>query len=314
MSVDGGAAVAALFAATGGLPLVYVLCLVASYFVCGIPFGLVFSRLAGTADVRTKGSGNIGSTNVVREVGAGAGIATFVCDTAKGWLATWGTIHACAAVAGCDVSVFEVGGAAGWMGALAFLVAVCGHILSPYLHFHGGKGIATGFGAALGYCWPVALLILAVFALIAVPTRLVSLGSICAAASLPVWVAVVGVSRGMLFPGGVGLAGFWAVVIPFIAAAALVIWAHRSNIIKLHNHTEATFAVAHKAKPAKGKSAGSKSAAAGGKAAKGQKKVSKARVTKAAAPAAEPAVKAKKNGVKHAKKSAEKSTSEDGRA
>jgi glycerol-3-phosphate acyltransferase PlsY len=208
--------------------------MVFAYAVCGIPFGLIFAKMQGV-DVREKGSGNIGSTNVTREVGASTGVMTLVCDMLKGYVCTWGATWALATIcfAG-DKSFVEPSGEYGWCVAMVYLACVVGHVFSPYLKFKGGKGIATGFGAALGFSWPIALGLGVVFCLLAFPSKYVSLGSVCAAICLPFLAFFI------YYPVRV------AFEIPFILIAVIVVWAHRSNIAKLRNGTEKKFAVKHK--------------------------------------------------------------------
>ena len=200
--------------------------LAATFLVCGIPFGKIIARAKGV-DIQHVGSGNIGTTNVAREIGKGAAALTLLFDAGKGALATGlaGVIFPLCVTGG--VSVDPQSPAAALVG-LVMLAAVCGHIFSPFLGFHGGKGIAVGFGAALGLWWPVALGLLAVFLVFAVPSRYVSLGSVCAAASLPIQCALWG------FP--------LVSVAPIVVVALVVIWAHRSNIRKLARGEERRFA------------------------------------------------------------------------
>ncbi len=200
----------------------------ASYFVCGIPFGLIIARAMGHVDVRHTGSGNIGTTNVARSVGKGAAAATLACDVAKGLVCMLVARQAIAALAlAGDVSALDHRTLFGCSMSFVFLGCVLGHILSPYLRFHGGKGIAVGFGAALGLWWPIAIGLLAVFVVFAVPTRYVSLGSVAAAVSLPIWCAVLG------FPA--------PSLVPIVIAAATVVWAHRENVGKLVRGEERSF-------------------------------------------------------------------------
>ncbi len=203
---------------------------VLSYAVCGIPFGLVIARAMGNIDVRSTGSGNIGTTNVARSVGKKAAVLTLLCDLGKGLV--------CMLFARFLLSVMAYGtvGFAAEMSAGEGLVAMCavyagcilGHVFSPYLHFHGGKGIAVGFGAGLGLWWPIGLGLLVVFVLFAVPSRYVSLGSVMAAISLPFQCLAWG------FPAeGVGF---------IVVVALVVVWAHRENIKKLMHGEERKFA------------------------------------------------------------------------
>ena len=123
---------------------------------------------------------------MAREVGPKAAALTLACDVAKGFvctfLGTWVLAFFCF---GGGVSQALPMGAWSWTGACLFLAAVCGHVFSPYLRFRGGKGIAVGFGAALGISWPIALGLLVVWALCTVPSKVVSLGSVAAAVALP---------------------------------------------------------------------------------------------------------------------------------
>ena len=110
---------------------------------------------------------------------------------------------------------------------MVYVACICGHVFSCYLKFKGGKGIAVGFGAALGLKWQIALGLLAVFIAVVAPTRYVSLASCSAAVSLPIWALIFGVAPISL--------------IPLCVVSALVVWAHRSNIKKLLNHEEKKF-------------------------------------------------------------------------
>lgn len=207
--------------------------LVVTYLVCGIPFGLVVALRMGHVDVRRVGSGNIGTTNVAREVGKGAAALTLLLDAGKGWVCVRAGVWALNSFAFAG-SVSPAGDpATSWVGALVIAAAVSGHVFSPYLGFHGGKGIAVGFGSVLGYLWPVALGLLAVFLVLALATRRVSVGSIAAGASLPVITAAwCAFARGAVS---------WPLVAVTLAVGCLVVWAHRSNIDKLAHGREGAF-------------------------------------------------------------------------
>lgn len=206
-------------------------CMCGAFAICGIPFGLIFAQRMNGVDVREVGSGNIGMTNVARSAGASAAALTFACDVGKGtlsmFLARW--LISQVLLDGVTLDVTAPG-----FAALTLVYASCllGHIFSPYLNFHGGKGISVGFGAALGLYWPVALVLLACFLVMAIPTRYISLGSIVSAVLLPVQ---------CLFLWHMTT---WA-VIPVTAVSALVIWAHRGNITKLLSGQESHFSIKH---------------------------------------------------------------------
>lgn len=203
-----------------------ILYLAAVFFVCGIPFGKIIARAKGV-DIQNVGSGNIGTTNVAREVGKGAAALTLLFDAGKGALAT--------GLATLLFPIFVTGGAGvgvhdelAWLVGLVMLAAICGHIFSPFLGFHGGKGIAVGVGSLLGFAWQVGLIELGIFILIVLITRLVSLGSITVA--------------GMV---GFVLALFYGLNLPLDVLVELggliVVWAHRSNIKKLQSGAESKF-------------------------------------------------------------------------
>ena len=199
-----------------------------AYLVCGVPFGLLVARAMGHVDVRTTGSGNIGTTNVARSVGKGAAALTLLLDLSKGlvWMLLSRVVLAFA-VFGGDFASLDHTTVFGTSLTVVFLACICGHVFSPYLRFHGGKGIAVGFGAALGLYWPIGLGVLALFLVLVIPTRYVSLGSVFAAASLPVWCAVFG------FPP--------VAVAPVAVAAVVVVWSHRENVRRLLHGEERRF-------------------------------------------------------------------------
>ena len=200
--------------------------LVITFLVCGIPFGKIIARAKGI-DIQKVGSGNIGTTNVAREIGKGAAALTLLLDAGKGALATCLALWFFPTFITGGVSVAPHGDAA-WLEGLVTLAAICGHIFSPFLHFHGGKGIAVGVGTLLGFAWPVGLIELAVFLVIAVATKRVSAGSVTVAAILgPVFALVYGPNLGL--------------DLLLELAGLVVVWAHRSNIKKLINGQEKEF-------------------------------------------------------------------------
>ncbi|SEH60555.1 MULTISPECIES: glycerol-3-phosphate 1-O-acyltransferase PlsY [Atopobiaceae] len=213
--------------------LTFALCAIGCFLVCGIPCGLIIARVSAHIDVRDVGSGNIGMTNVARSAGAGAAVATLLCDAGKGFLAIMLSRLALAHFAfGGDWASTLPTAELGWMTTSLYALCVLGHVFSPYLGFHGGKGISVGLGAGLGFCWNATLSMLGVFIVLAVPSGYVSLGSIFAALSLSFFSAAFGV-RGMA-------------LVPLCLVSATVVWAHRSNIKKLLAGSERKFSVRHK--------------------------------------------------------------------
>jgi glycerol-3-phosphate acyltransferase PlsY len=191
-----------------------------AFLLGSIPFGMLLARAKGV-DIRTVGSGNIGATNVVRALGPKVGLAVFVLDVLKG------TIPALIAA---QVVQAPVGGVQiQTISMLMGVIAILGHMFSPFIGFKGGKGVATGFGAALGAIPGAALVGLAVISLTVALTRYVSLGSILAAISVPIVSMLVFRDSLQLLP-------------ILVVMAAFIIWKHRANIERLRNGTESKFA------------------------------------------------------------------------
>jgi glycerol-3-phosphate acyltransferase PlsY len=195
-----------------------------AYLLGSIPSGYLLVRLFCHEDIRAIGSGNIGATNVLRSGGKGLGAATFLLDMLKG----------CAAV--------YVGGLLGalWMPgvpmrsaqAIAALCCVLGHMFPVWLHFRGGKGVATGFGVFLVAAPPAALAAITVFVLILLLSRYVSLASILGSASFPffAWFMVSGERP-----------PFYIAVQALVAL--LIIAKHHQNIRRLLAGTESRLGV-----------------------------------------------------------------------
>ena len=149
----------------------YAAALTFGYLLGSIPFGIIFTRLAGTQDIRAIGSGSIGATNVLRTGRKGLAAATLLADALKGSVAVlvmfawWGRDHAMLA------------------GVGAFL----GHLFPIWLMFKGGKGVATYLGVLLVISWQGALVFGAVWLAVAAALRYASLASLIACAATPVY-------------------------------------------------------------------------------------------------------------------------------
>ena len=182
----------------------FYLFIVIAYLLGSISPSIIQGRLAGI-DIKKEGSGNAGTTNTLRTLGKKAALITLIVDIGKGVLAVFlGSLsgQSCAYI--CAVAVF------------------LGHIFPLYYGFKGGKGVATAFGACLMVDWRVALLALAVAAVLTAVSRRMSVGSILAAVSLPLFSLVF-------------QRGFW----PYAAVIALIIIVkHHSNIGRLLKGTE----------------------------------------------------------------------------
>lgn len=188
---------------------------VISYFLGSIPFGYLIVKLSHGRDVRSAGSGNIGATNVIRVAGKAAGLATFLLDGGKGYLAVWLAIHWFRA----DVL---------WV-MIAAALAVLGHMFSCWLKFRGGKGVATTLGAFLPISWQAMVAAVVLWLIVLAFWRYVSLASIAAAAALPFLIyAFYAPHHGPPLPVSLG-----STII-----AVLIILKHSGNIQRLISGTE----------------------------------------------------------------------------
>ena len=163
------------------LAIASILILLITFFLGSIPFGVIISRLFFKKDIRNEGSGNIGTTNAMRSLGKIGGGAVFILDFGKGLLSGFlGTVFAGLTA---PLSGYEAGQL---VLALSFFGCVVGHIYSPWLKFHGGKGIAVAIGALFFVFGPLfAVFELVIFAVLVVATRYVSVGSIASALACP---------------------------------------------------------------------------------------------------------------------------------
>jgi acyl phosphate:glycerol-3-phosphate acyltransferase len=181
-----------------------------AYLIGSIPFSYLVARAFGVSDVRRVGSGNVGATNVLRTAGKPAGVLAFLLDAGKG---------AVAAALAHGLSHGDPG-----LPALAAVAAVVGHMFPVWLRLHGGKGVATGFGAFAPLAPLAAGGAVVAFAVVAATTRYVSLGSVAGAAALA---GVAFAERG-LGPVATGAA----------FTAALIVFRHRSNLRRIRARTE----------------------------------------------------------------------------
>jgi glycerol-3-phosphate acyltransferase PlsY len=191
---------------------------VAAYLIGSIPFGMLLAKLFGGVDVRKAGSGNIGATNVARVAGLLPGILTLVLDGVKGAAAVW-------------LAARFANESALWM-TVAGLSALLGHCFPVWLRFRGGKGVATAAGMFLALCWPAALGAIGVFILVVLFSRFVSLGSVSAAAAMPLLIYLLWAPHHAPPP-----------IITFgaFAAAVLVVYKHDANIQRLVEGREPKF-------------------------------------------------------------------------
>src|SRR4051794_508293 len=185
----------------------YLLAAAIGYLLGSIPFGLLLTRIGGTEDLRSIGSGNIGATNVLRTGRKGLAAATLLCDMLKGTAAV--------VIAG------TFGGPEAAM--LAGLGAFLGHLFPVWLKFKGGKGVAVYIGVLIGLFWPAAIVFCLIWLATAATSRYSSLSGLVAAFVTPIF---------LWWFGHPALASLFAVL------TLLLFWVHRENIKRLQAGTE----------------------------------------------------------------------------
>ncbi|HEX3662653.1 MAG TPA: glycerol-3-phosphate 1-O-acyltransferase PlsY [Acidobacteriaceae bacterium] len=201
----------------------YVAAALVAYLLGSIPFGYLLVRFFRKEDIRQKGSGNIGATNVIRSGAKGLGAVTFLLDVLKGACA----VLLCGAVASrWGLAPVVRGNAVG----IAALCAILGHIYTVWLGFKGGKGVATAFGVFLALAPWAALAGLGVFVVVFGLSRYVSLGSILAAVAFPIFA--------LLLPHAERTA--WEITVLFLVPL-IVIVKHHANIARLLHGREYRF-------------------------------------------------------------------------
>jgi glycerol-3-phosphate acyltransferase PlsY len=177
---------------------------IVAYLVGSIPFAVVVSRAMGLPDPRSYGSGNPGTTNVLRSGSKVAALLTLAGDAAKGWVAVWGAMQL---------------GLEGPVVAIVAIAVFLGHVFPVWLKFQGGKGVATAAGVLFAIDWRVGLATLVAWLTVVVATRYSSLGALVASVLAPVAVYA------FLGAGPIWMAS--------LAMSAVLLWRHEGNIRKL---------------------------------------------------------------------------------
>jgi acyl phosphate:glycerol-3-phosphate acyltransferase len=211
-----------------------VLVIIIAYLLGSIPFGYLIVRAKEGGDIRATGSGGTGATNVSRRAGISAGVVTLVLDALKGtaavvvaaWILDVPLVHVST---GRALDILEKSGPsfhqAYWCLWGAAIAAIIGHMFPVWLGFRGGKGVATGVGVFLLLTQGAVAFAGLIFILIVLMTRYVSLGSITAALTIPMFVLL----QNRISPSS----EFAPVITAATVAAVLIIFAHRANIGRL---------------------------------------------------------------------------------
>ena len=204
---------------------VYIIMAIIAYLIGSVNFSVIFSKKFAGFDVREKGSGNAGSTNMLRSVGKKAAALTLVCDVLKGVVAIVIAIIVGNIIQDSNKELLL---------QIAGVAVVLGHTFPIFFQFKGGKGVATSLGILLMSNWQIGLICL-VFALVLMAlTRMVSLGSCAAAVLFPVLTLFINDHYTILTEGKQGS----TYLVYSIIMAVIVLFNHRSNIKRILNGTE----------------------------------------------------------------------------
>jgi acyl phosphate:glycerol-3-phosphate acyltransferase len=191
------------------IPLTFFVAVAGAFAIGSLPFGVIVGRVFYRTDIRESGSGNIGAANALRTFGRAGGAAVLLLDVLKGFVPTAFGLHAGVAV-----------------GIACATAATLGHCFSPWLHFRGGKGVATMLGAFIAFSWLAAILSFVVWLAVVRVTRYSSVGSIagCASAPLTLWLTTRNADE-----------------TSFVTLMAVfIVWRHRENIARLRAGREHT--------------------------------------------------------------------------
>lgn len=202
----------------------YIIIAVIAYLIGSINFSIILSKRMAGFDIREKGSGNAGTTNMLRAVGKKAAVITLICDILKGVVSILIAVLAGKIVKNLDNALLV---------QLAGIFVIIGHTFPVFFKFKGGKGIATALGVLLMINWQIGLICL-IFALVLMAlTKMVSVGSIAAAILFPILVAFIDQNYIVQTRNS-----NWSYLVFSIIVALLVIFNHRANVQRILNGTE----------------------------------------------------------------------------
>ncbi len=219
-----------------------------SYLLGSLSFSIIFTRVFdNNVDIRTLGSGNAGTTNVLRSVGTKAAIFTFIFDFTKGAISVIigrAVFQYCCGLTAAPIVIAQYG------AYIAGVACVIGHIFPVYFGFKGGKGVLTSAAMIALIDWRVFIIVIFIFLIIFIITRIVSLSSICGAAAFPV--ATFLITYFFDYRGGKSTVGPVSLSYVFITTAIALLMAfiliikHKSNIERIKNGTEQKLKISHK--------------------------------------------------------------------
>ena len=201
--------------------VVYVVMAIIAYLIGSVNFSVIFSKKFAGFDVRKKGSGNAGTTNMLRSVGKGPAALTLICDILKGVVSILLAIAVGSIFKNTDRALLV---------QVAAIAVVIGHTFPIFFGFKGGKGVATSLGVLLMTNWQIGLICLVFGLLLIILTRMVSLGSCAAAVLYPVLTLFI--NQHYIVTGNSSY------LIYSIILAVIVLFNHRENIKRIMKGTE----------------------------------------------------------------------------
>lgn len=204
---------------------VYIIMLIIAYAIGSVNFSVIFSKKFAGFDVREKGSGNAGTTNMLRSVGKGAAALTLICDILKGVIAI---------IIAIIIGNIAKDSNKELLVQIAGIAVVVGHTFPIFFKFKGGKGVATSLGILLMSNWQIGLICLVFAVVLILLTRMVSLGSCAVAILFPVLTLFINDNYTVLTEGKSGNTYF----IYSVILAIIVLFNHRSNIKRMLNGEE----------------------------------------------------------------------------
>ena len=205
--------------------IVYIIMAIIAYLIGSVNFSVIISKKVAGFDVREKGSGNAGTTNMLRAVGKKAAAVTLICDVLKGVIAIGIAIILGNIVKDINRELLI---------QVAGIAVVLGHTFPVFFGFKGGKGVATSLGILLLSNWQIGLICLVFGIVLIILTRMVSLGSCAAAVLFPVLTLFINDHYTVLTEGKSGSTYF----IYSVILAVIVLYNHRSNIKRILSGTE----------------------------------------------------------------------------
>ena len=204
--------------------IVYIIMAIIAYLIGSVNFSIIFSKRFAGFDVREKGSGNAGTTNMLRSVGKKAAVITLICDILKG-VVSIGIAILLGNIPDLNKELLV---------QIAGVSVILGHTFPIFFGFKGGKGVATSLGVLLLSNWQIGLICLVFALVLMILTRMVSVGSCAAAVLFPVLTLFINENYTVLTEGKTGSVYF----IYSVILAVIVLFNHRTNIKRILNGTE----------------------------------------------------------------------------